>query len=408
MTHAPAIFILLFFAAGIARAAETDVRGALDQMGNIERQMDELRRAQWEERNQLVHVKGSLDSIEKRLNERNSLRSEGQQFLKDYQTQAARQVATIDRNMDADMASMRAARRGLATAGVAMQRAANDRSLSDADRLALALLWRDRHQVAEVSAQRLLRMESRRAQLLEGRDEAGQVARQHSVFTSLSEQELSEKHKQLAEQVASLQSNIGRSEEELKTLASRREELRSLMAKLVEAESKTVAAATPAAQTPTPAASPTPTAEQQLAAAMQPTEVAPVAENQSAPLVTRETESTGDGTRQLFWRAEPIGVCALGSGRVVFAEPFAGYRNLLIIDHGNGWRTLYGNLTSCSVELGAQIAVGDVIGQYRSGEGSHAEPFWFEVRQGVAAVRPDQWSALPTEWEHNLFVKLNQ
>lgn len=401
MSRTLTILALFLTLAGAAAAQQAGVRDALDQMGGIERQIDGLRRSQWEERNQIVTIQGSLESIEKRLSDKTSLRAEGERFLKNYQTEAARQAARIDRQMEDDLLRMRAARKSLALTGAAMQRAANDPLAAEADRLALALLWRDRHQVAAVSANRLLRMESQRAQLIQGREQAGQVARQHSVFALLSEQELSEKHRQLAAQLAAIQGRIGRSEEEIKTLAGRREELRALMARLVEGESKTAAVATPS---PSPAPTATPSAEQKLAAAG-PQTVAN--ENQDAPLVSRESDSSSsDGTRQLFWRAEPIGVRALGSGRVVFAEPFAGYRNLLIVDHGGGWRTLYGNLSSCAVKAGAQVSVGDVIGRYQSSEGDRAEPFWLEVRQGVAAMRPDQWPALPTAWERNLFSAL--
>ncbi len=52
------------------------------------------------------------------------------------------------------------------------------------------------------------------------------------------------------------------------------------------------------------------------------------------------------------------------------------------------------------------MAVGDTIGEYQSGQGARVEPFWLEIRQGVTAVRPDQWPALPTQWEHNLFASL--
>lgn len=406
-----ALFCALLF---VPLARATTVRETLDQMAAVERQIDELRKGQWEERNRLMQAEGTLQSIEKRLNEQSALHREGEQFLNAYQEQAAREARQIDERMQDDLRSLRAARRGLAMTGPAILHAGSNAGATQADRLGLMLLWRSRHQTATITTRQVLRLESRRAQLIAGQSEARETSREHSAFSSLGEQELADKHKQLASQIESLQGTIGQSEAEIKTLAGRREELRSLMARLVESESKN--ALTPAK---TPAAianarNPNASAEEKLQAALQKEKqsgssnngLAPVA-YENDPLVSRESAgAAGDGTRQVFWRAEPIGVRALGSGRVVFAEPFAGYRNLLIIDHGNGWRTLYGNLTSCAVKAGTQVAVGDTIGDYQSGQGSRVEPFWLEVRQGVSAVRPDQWPALPTQWEHNLFTSL--
>lgn len=394
------LLALILLQTAAARAAT--VRETLDQMAAIERQIDALRQGQWEERNRLMQAEGTLQSIEKRLGEQAALHREGEEFLNAYEQQAAREAGQIDRQMQEDLGRVRGARRGLALAGAAILHAGSDGGATEADRLGLLLLWRSQHQTAAVATRRLLRLESRRAQLADGRSEALQTAREHSIFSSLSEQELAEQHRQLAGQIEALQGTIGRSETEIKTLAGRREEMRTLMARLVETESKDTLA---------PAKNPAAGAEEKLQAALQKGKqaggIAPVA-NEGGPLVTRDNAAAddGDGTRQVFWRAEPIGVRALGSGRVVFAEPFAGYRNLLIIDHGNGWRTLYGNLNSCAVKAGAQVAVGDTIGEYQSGQGARVEPFWLEIRQGVTAVRPDQWPALPTQWEHNLFASL--
>ncbi|MCE5228432.1 peptidoglycan DD-metalloendopeptidase family protein [bacterium] len=402
--HFGAWTLVLLLAICSPRAAS--VRESLDQMATIEKQIDELRRNQWEERNRLLKSQGTLQSIEKRLGERAALKKEGEQFLNEYQAQAGREAGRIDAQMEEGLGRLRAARRGLALSAAAMLHAGPSAGASQTDRLGLLLLWRNQHQTATITSRQLLRLESRRAQLLEGRTEAQQITQENSIFGSLSEQELSERHKELANQIEDLQGTIGQSEREIKELAGRREELRKLMARLVEQEAKATPAPTPApTQAPVIAA-----AEQRLVTAVRQQDqgVAPV---ENEPLVSRDsqTPANGDGTRQVFWRAEPIGVRALGSGRIVFAEPFAGYRNLVIIDHGGGWRTLYGNLTRCSVRLGAQVAVGDTLGEYQSSEGaSRAEPFWLEVRQGVTAVRPDQWPALPTQWEHNLFTAIGK
>jgi predicted ATP-binding protein involved in virulence len=105
------IFLILPIA-GPAHAAS--VRDTLDQMGALEKQIDGLRKSQWEERNRLLKVEGSLQSIEKRLGERSALKREGEQFLSQYQSQSAKETERIDNQMQDDLSRMRAARRGLA------------------------------------------------------------------------------------------------------------------------------------------------------------------------------------------------------------------------------------------------------------------------------------------------------
>ena len=124
--------------------------------------------------------------------------------------------------------------------------------------------------------------------------------------------------------------------------------------------------------------------------------------------ITRAPSLFSLGTRYLFWRALPVGVRVLASGRVLFAGPFAGHRHLLIIHHGNSWHSIYGNLSSCEVKTGEIVKVRQRIGRYRAGQGTRAEPLWFEVWQGERPVHPKTWPALPSDWERKLFVKLNE
>lgn len=94
----------------------------------------------------------------------------------------------------------------------------------------------------------------------------------------------------------------------------------------------------------------------------------------------------------LTWKIEsgtPVKV--VGAGLVVFAHAFEGYGNLVIVDHGGGYHSLYAHLGALNVSAGDQVEKARVIG--KSGEtGSLEGPkFYFELRQNGLAVDPQEW-----------------
>ena len=82
-------------------------------------------------------------------------------------------------------------------------------------------------------------------------------------------------------------------------------------------------------------------------------------------------------------------VMAADSGRVVAVNPGRfGYGNHIIIDHGNGFQTLYAHLSSFRVEAGQNIAKGAVIGIMGSTGRSTGMHLHFEIRQNGVALSP--------------------
>jgi murein DD-endopeptidase MepM/ murein hydrolase activator NlpD len=89
------------------------------------------------------------------------------------------------------------------------------------------------------------------------------------------------------------------------------------------------------------------------------------------------------------WRA-PVGtaVGAAGKGRIVSADYADVHGNRVIIDHGGGWQTHYGNLARFSVRAGDCVEAGAGIGAVGS-TGLSIEPhLHFEVRRGGEPVDP--------------------
>lgn len=82
-------------------------------------------------------------------------------------------------------------------------------------------------------------------------------------------------------------------------------------------------------------------------------------------------------------------------GSVIYAGPFRSYGNVVIVDHGKGFFTIYGFLQQISVAVGDKLPQQGVLGtagkdtQASSGTGRFA--VYFEIRQGATAVDPQTW-----------------
>ncbi len=66
----------------------------------------------------------------------------------------------------------------------------------------------------------------------------------------------------------------------------------------------------------------------------------------------------------------------------------SGYGNRVIIDHGNGYATLYGHQSVIQVQVGQRVNRGDVIGQMGSTGRSTGVHLHFEIRQGSVLLDP--------------------
>ncbi len=78
-------------------------------------------------------------------------------------------------------------------------------------------------------------------------------------------------------------------------------------------------------------------------------------------------------------------------GRVVFADWLAGMGMLVIVDHGEGYLTLYGYNESVLANAGDWVAPGDVIATVGNSGGQQQAGLYFEIRKGTQPVNPRGW-----------------
>jgi len=75
-------------------------------------------------------------------------------------------------------------------------------------------------------------------------------------------------------------------------------------------------------------------------------------------------------------------ILAADGGTVVASSWASGYGNRVMIDHGNGYVTLYGHLSLIQVQEGQRVNRGDVVGQMGSTGRSTGTHLHFEIRRG--------------------------
>jgi murein hydrolase activator len=81
---------------------------------------------------------------------------------------------------------------------------------------------------------------------------------------------------------------------------------------------------------------------------------------------------------------------AVARGRVIYAGFLRGYGMLLIVNHGNGWMSMYGNNETLLHGVGDQVDAGEAIGTASAPTGINTGVY-FEVRKGGQPVDPRSW-----------------
>ncbi|MBS0337071.1 MAG: peptidoglycan DD-metalloendopeptidase family protein [Proteobacteria bacterium] len=103
----------------------------------------------------------------------------------------------------------------------------------------------------------------------------------------------------------------------------------------------------------------------------------------------------GGSSKGIFIRsAEGQPVRSIAAGRVVFADWMRGFGNLLIVDHGETYLSVYGNNETLLKQPGDPVSPGEPIATVGSTGGSAETGLYFELRYLGKAFDPLRWSNL--------------
>ena len=104
-------------------------------------------------------------------------------------------------------------------------------------------------------------------------------------------------------------------------------------------------------------------------------------------------EDTGVSWKGLFIKAgEGSDVKTIADGRVVFADWMRGFGNLIIVDHGSGYMSLYGNNQAVLKHVGEEVDAGDTIASVGNSGGNESNGLYYELRKNSAPFDPLSWS----------------
>jgi septal ring factor EnvC (AmiA/AmiB activator) len=304
-------------------------------------------------------------------------------------------------------------------------------------------LARDSHYLAKLSqAQASLIAELR--QSLERKQEVAKRVREKNEQLAGIEQEQRKEHAELLAQQNKRRSVLESIAGQIKT---RRREIESLkrdeqrLARLIDGLSRIsrkpprparAPAAQVAAQVAAPGAAPatrTPASAPVVGAAPEPaTTPRPTAEEQPPPASLAHNDRTPDETldgrefarlrgqlrlpvrgelinrfgaprqdggttwKGIFIRAgQGSEVRAVASGQVVFADWLRGFGNLIILDHGSSYLSVYGSNESVFKAVGQNIRAGEVIAAVGNSGGNAETGLYFELRHQGQPLDPMKW-----------------
>jgi septal ring factor EnvC (AmiA/AmiB activator) len=102
--------------------------------------------------------------------------------------------------------------------------------------------------------------------------------------------------------------------------------------------------------------------------------------------------SDGPAWKGLFIKAaEGAEVKAVAAGQVIFAEWLRGFGNLVIVDHGDQYMTIYGNNQAVLKRVGDSVKTGDTIASAGNSGGNEQSGLYFEMRHQGRAIDPLGW-----------------
>ena len=109
---------------------------------------------------------------------------------------------------------------------------------------------------------------------------------------------------------------------------------------------------------------------------------------------TQRTVGTASAKGVFIRATEGEPIRAIAAGQVVYADWMRGFGNLLIVDHGEGFLSIYGNNESLLKQTGDTVTLGDFLGTVGQSGGNEETGLYFELRFLGKPFDPLSWVKL--------------
>src|SRR4029078_10448158 len=100
--------------------------------------------------------------------------------------------------------------------------------------------------------------------------------------------------------------------------------------------------------------------------------------------------------------SEGSAIHAVMAGTVVYADWLKGYGLVIILDHANGFFSLYAHASKILTTVGAVVASGQAIGETGDTGMTGENTLYFELREGTEPVDPLHWLATPRGYDETV------
>jgi septal ring factor EnvC (AmiA/AmiB activator) len=109
------------------------------------------------------------------------------------------------------------------------------------------------------------------------------------------------------------------------------------------------------------------------------------------PPATPSTDSSGHFSGMIIKVAEGTPVRSIYAGKVIYAKNMPGYGLLVIVNHGDGFMSLYARNHAVFTHVGETVKPGDIIASSGKSGGFSDPSLYFEIRRNGASVDPHNW-----------------
>jgi septal ring factor EnvC (AmiA/AmiB activator) len=194
-------------------------------------------------------------------------------------------------------------------------------------------------------------------------------------------------------------------QQQLTILTANQKSLQSMLSTLVIDDTPVPISEPVAAPTPTPTPAPEPESDRAPTHRSHPIEPIAISEVKDLPTATFKQvagrltwpikgQITPTSSQGVIIKA-PAGapVKAIYAGRVIFASWLRGYGLLVIINHGDGYMSLYARNQAIYRKVGEIVRPGEIVATIGNSGGFSEPSLYFEIRRNGLAVDPHNWCA---------------